>query len=96
MKCVKITIDKRGNEPFLVFGNKEKIQQVFVNIIKNAIEASCESGEIQITLFQEIDYHVITICDQGKGLTETEIERLGTPFYSTKEIGTGVGSFNYI
>ncbi|WP_029192486.1 PAS domain-containing sensor histidine kinase [Paenibacillus harenae] len=68
-----------------------QMKQVFINIIKNAIEAMPEGGEINIHAEQEKDHAIIRIIDQGCGIPEEMISRLGEPFYTTKEGGTGLG-----
>lgn len=75
----------------IIRGSKEKLNQVFINLLKNAIEASPHGGEVSIAAYQHNDKVMIEISDTGIGLSEEEIKRIGTPFYSTKEQGTGLG-----
>ena len=91
MKSVKINILYDENKQFTVYGSTEKIQQVLVNILKNGIEASRESAEIHVSMAKESHLIKIHISDSGDGLSEEQIEQLGTPFYSTKTKGTGLG-----
>lgn len=72
--------------------NKNQIKQVFINIIQNAIEASRINGNIYISL-KEIDSNFIgiEITDEGCGISNDRLKKLGEPFYSTKEKGTGLG-----
>ncbi|WP_227939429.1 PAS domain-containing sensor histidine kinase [Alkalihalobacillus deserti] len=66
------------------------LKQLFINIIKNATEASAKSITIQIK--KDRDEHLsITIIDDGCGIAEDRINKLGEPFYSSKEKGTGLG-----
>lgn len=90
MKNVVLTLTFSG-EGAVVFGNVKKIQQVIVNVLKNAIEASPENSSVAVILHADSQYTYIRIEDNGHGLTEDEIDRLGTPFYSMKEKGTGLG-----
>ncbi|AST90228.1 hypothetical protein BC6307_02485 [Sutcliffiella cohnii] len=71
-------------------GDKEKIRQLFINIFKNCIEAMPEGGTLTASMFcnQQIE---ITIKDTGIGMTESQLLRIGEPFFSTKENGTGLG-----
>lgn len=71
--------------------NPIEFKQVLVNIMKNAIESMKDPGFITINLLKENDYAVIEITDTGVGMSEETISRLGTPFYSLKERGTGIG-----
>lgn len=69
-----------------------QIKQVFINLIKNAIEAmDRNSGKIHIKVYKHINHVVIEIADNGPGISEEDLKRLGEPFYSTKEKGTGLG-----
>ncbi|MFD0869251.1 ATP-binding protein [Paenibacillus residui] len=69
-----------------------KIKQCFINIMKNGIEAMEDGGVLQINAEKRKNELVIDITDQGVGMTQEEIDRLGMPFYSTKEKGTGLGT----
>ena len=73
-------------------GLKLEIQQLLINIIKNAIEAIKSEGEIWISAAKNSNGFVsIQIKDNGVGMTEDQIKKLGNPYYSTKEKGTGLG-----
>ncbi|HEU5141045.1 MAG TPA: PAS domain S-box protein [Bacillales bacterium] len=69
----------------------DKIKQVLINVLKNAIEASEEQGKIFVKVCMKKDKLRIQIADEGKGISEKRLEKLGEPFYSTKEKGTGLG-----
>jgi PAS domain S-box-containing protein len=71
---------------------KNQLKQVFLNILKNAIESMPSGGEIHICLQTEANGEcLISIQDQGCGIPEEHLHRLGQPFYSLKEKGTGLG-----
>ena len=73
-------------------GLKLEIQQVLINIIKNAIEAIKSKGEIRILAYKDInDFVCIEIKDNGVGMSKEQLKKLGSPYYSTKEKGTGLG-----
>lgn len=72
-------------------GSKEKLNQVFINLLKNAIEASPNGGDISIVAYRTNSNIIVEISDYGIGLSSEALKRLGTPFYSTKEKGTGLG-----
>lgn len=86
-----VSIVHKLESDLVIKGNKEKLNQVFINLLKNAIEATPQSGEVSITAYQKSNKVMIEISDTGIGLSEEEIRKLGTPFYSTKEQGTGLG-----
>lgn len=69
-----------------------QLKQVFINIIKNAIEAATNDGTITIVLKQVNDNRInIIIKDNGCGISKVKLKKLGEPFYSSKEKGTGLG-----
>jgi signal transduction histidine kinase len=69
-----------------------KLQQAFLNFIKNAMESILAEGKIVITVDREgKDYIVVSISDTGCGMTAEEIERIFSPEYTTKEKGLGLG-----
>ncbi|WP_162144546.1 ATP-binding protein [Ectobacillus panaciterrae] len=85
-----ITIYK-NLEPCEVKGNVQNLQQVFLNIIKNGIESMSGGGTLKIQTRRERKTVIITIQDTGCGMTNEQILRLGEPYFSTKEKGTGLG-----
>ncbi|MEW9674488.1 ATP-binding protein [Ammoniphilus sp. 3BR4] len=76
----------------LVLCDQNQLKQVFMNIIKNAMESMPNGGElhIQVKLIDHIQISV-SIIDQGCGIPQERLDRLGEPFYTTKEKGTGLG-----
>ena len=72
-------------------GNKNELKQVLINILKNGIEAMKDGGKLNLILERQGSYGVFIIRDTGIGMTEEELSRLGTAFYSLKERGTGMG-----
>jgi PAS domain S-box-containing protein len=68
-----------------------QLKQVFINIIKNSYDAIESAGIIKISVCTEKDFLVIKIYDNGIGISEERLQRLGEPFYSNKEKGTGLG-----
>ncbi len=69
-----------------------KLQQAFLNFIKNAMESITDSGKITITVDKEDKkYILVSITDTGCGMTAEEIERIFSPEYTTKEKGLGLG-----
>ncbi|AOZ87875.1 histidine kinase [Bacillus xiamenensis] len=73
-------------------GIPNELKQVFLNILKNGIEAmDGVRGVIQVTSMLKNNQMMLIFEDQGKGIPEDEIAKLGEPFYTTKEKGTGLG-----
>ncbi|MEH7073118.1 ATP-binding protein [Neobacillus drentensis] len=79
-------------DSYFITCEKNQLKQVFLNILKNAMEAMKEGGEIQISLRRgDKDECIILVQDQGCGIPEELLPRLGEPFYTLKEKGTGLG-----
>ncbi|TWM27151.1 Sporulation kinase E [Bacillus paralicheniformis] len=88
---VRIEKQLSGDLPEILAVSNE-LKQVFLNILKNAIEAMEDAeGFITIRSYFEKDSVFITFEDQGKGISKDVLEKLGEPFYTTKEKGTGLG-----
>jgi len=87
---IKVIKDLRNVDITLV-GKKNLLLKAFFNLIKNAIEAIEKNGIIRIEHFYEENYIHIIISDNGVGICGEELNLLGTPFYSTKSDGTGMG-----
>ncbi|WP_226679789.1 ATP-binding protein [Sutcliffiella horikoshii] len=72
--------------------DRNQMQQCFINLFKNSIEAmKPHGGRLSILITEDKKNIVITIKDTGVGMTSHEINRLGKPYFSTKEEGTGLG-----
>jgi two-component system nitrogen regulation sensor histidine kinase GlnL len=94
---------KRLYDPSLpqVQGDESKLLQVFLNIIKNAVESMLRGGSIEISTSPSKELFgdhgktkrmaLITITDTGKGMSDTETEKIFLPFFTKKKGGTGIG-----
>ncbi|MFN7252392.1 MAG: ATP-binding protein [Anaerobacillus sp.] len=89
MHCVEIDANI---EPSYIKGDTQLLQQCFLNITKNCIEAMPNGGNLLINT-KEIDGDImIEITDTGEGMTKEQLHRLGEPFFTTKgREGTGLG-----
>ncbi|RIW28049.1 GHKL domain-containing protein [Bacillus salacetis] len=90
MGNIEMLLDCSEKELFIHCDNN-KIKQVFINIIKNAIEAMENGGKIALVIKEQERNVNIRITDQGKGIPEEVLSKLGEPFFTTKEKGTGIG-----
>jgi len=70
-----------------------EVKQLFLNLLKNAIEAMPDGGELHVRMYlaESQDAVCIDISDTGHGISETELRSIFRPFYSTKPDGTGLG-----
>lgn len=78
-------------DEYQIAANIIEFKQLLINIIKNAIEASKMGDFVLVKARRVDDFVVITVTDQGQGMSEEEVASLGTPFYSLKSKGTGLG-----
>ncbi|MDQ0163467.1 ATP-binding protein [Aeribacillus alveayuensis] len=73
-------------------GAGNQIKQVLINIVKNAVEALPNGGQIDISVKRLREPKIkIEVADNGVGIPEERIKKMGEPFYTTKEKGTGLG-----
>jgi signal transduction histidine kinase len=87
-----IEVTKELEPDIMVNCEANQIKQVFINIFKNAIEAVPKNGKIDINVTKwEEDTVRIRFTDNGRGIPSELLSRLGEPFYTTKEKGTGLG-----
>lgn len=75
----------------IIVANHIEFKQLFINIIKNAIEASKMGDVVRVTAKKEKQIIDIKVIDRGQGMSEEEVKSLGTPYYSLKSKGTGLG-----
>ncbi|TQK63900.1 two-component system sporulation sensor kinase A [Brevibacillus sp. AG162] len=78
--------------PIAINGEENQVKQVFINILKNSLDAITTNGEISIeTTCLHNNQVLIRFTDNGCGISQELLPRLGEPFYTTKEKGTGLG-----
>ena len=86
-----IRIESSIQDQLHMNGNRAELKQILVNIMKNGIEAMKDNGLLTVRLYSNLGEIFIEIIDTGMGMTKEQIHKVGTPFYSTKDKGTGVG-----
>ncbi|RLB68495.1 MAG: sensor histidine kinase [Deltaproteobacteria bacterium] len=81
------------DEPVVVSGDRGRIEQVLVNLIRNAVDAmrECENRDLNIQILAHEQEAEIIIEDSGTGIVEKNLEELFNPFFTTKEVGEGLG-----
>ncbi|GGG87026.1 PAS domain S-box protein [Paenibacillus radicis (ex Gao et al. 2016)] len=75
----------------LVSCEENQLKQVFINLLKNGIEAMPNGGRIHAHVARKQDQITISITDEGIGIPEDMIAKIGSPFFTGKESGTGLG-----
>jgi signal transduction histidine kinase len=87
---VTIKRDYQG-VPFLVNSFGSELNQVWTNIIDNAVDAMGGKGELRIRTYREDDCVVVEIADNGPGIPEKVLPHIYEPFFTTKGVGEGTG-----
>ncbi|MCM3639598.1 MULTISPECIES: ATP-binding protein [Priestia] len=91
LKNIDFLYDEQTNNAS-VYGNKNHLIQVLLNVFKNAIEAMDKPGNIYITIKTAQDNHIfIEVRDEGVGISKDRLEHIGEPFFTLKEKGMGLG-----
>jgi len=87
----EIRFENNCTDDCIVLGDEQRLQQVFVNLLSNARDASPNNTTIRIE--SSVDRHSVTIkvTDEGTGIDPDKIEQIFEPFFTTKEVGKGTG-----
>jgi len=96
-KDLKIELKNSSKEKYFINGDNEQLHRVFLNLIKNSIEAIQEKkqkvtnlqGKINIEIIKNNEYIVIKMLDNGTGFND--IKNITKPYFTTKRDGTGLG-----
>jgi two-component system phosphate regulon sensor histidine kinase PhoR len=95
---ISFSIKKGCETPLLVFGDKEKLRQVLINLVDNAVKYGKQDGEVVASMYNTDDTHILTeISDDGMGIPEQHLDRIFERFYRTNEgrsrdvTGSGLG-----
>ena len=87
---IAIMTDFKNNDVTIV-GKKNQFKKAFFNLIKNAFESMDGEGTLMITHESVNNEVIVTIQDTGVGIPKDKLDLLGTPFFTTKDLGTGLG-----
>ncbi len=89
----RATLVRETSEMPLVVGAARKLEQVFVNLLMNAVQALPEGRTGQVTIRTESDEAgaIVTIADDGVGIARAHLDRVFDPFFTTKPVGVGTG-----
>lgn len=87
---VKVSFIHKMKNPDVMIDN-EQMMQVLTNLEKNAIEAMPKGGELKVEVFDKDNEVFINISDTGTGIEQQHMEKIFTPFFTTKEVGKGTG-----
>jgi two-component system sporulation sensor kinase B len=87
-----IVLSSNLQDDIVIETDRGQMQQALINLIKNAVEATPSDGVVSVCLTGQDHYAQIVITDNGKGMTKEQISKIGTLFFTTKEMGTGIGT----
>lgn len=71
--------------------DEEEIRQLILNLVRNGLDAMSSKGTLTISTYTANNEVVLTVRDEGKGISPDVMQKLGTPFFTTKDNGTGLG-----
>lgn len=91
LKRRRVIVSKDVQQIPKITADPEKLQQVFLNLLINAIDAMPEGGKLSIALERDGAFSLVRIADSGGGIPRDQIERIFEPFYTTKPAGRGNG-----
>jgi len=80
-----------GSKTLLIPGDANLLKSAFLNLLVNALQAMPEGGILKTSLSQRDDKAVIAISDTGVGIAEENLDKIFSPFFTTKEKGNGLG-----
>jgi PAS domain S-box-containing protein len=79
------------NEVEDILLDEKEIRQLVLNLVRNGLEAMDTGGKLTIRTYMNQSDVVLTVSDQGHGIATEHLDKIGTPFFTTKEEGTGLG-----
>ncbi|MEM7220454.1 MAG: ATP-binding protein [Pseudomonadota bacterium] len=86
-----ITVEKRFDEVPDIYCSPSRLNQVFINLITNAVQAMGEGGELTLSTSSRGDWVEVVIEDTGCGIAEENLSKIMDPFFTTKPVGKGTG-----
>lgn len=89
-RTVRVDTPAHGRGPFWVQGDQDALEQLFLNLLINGVQATESGGRVEIQVEVDDDA-VVTISDTGCGIPEDALDRVFEPFYSTKPDRAGLG-----
>jgi signal transduction histidine kinase len=89
-KNIRVTREYRDDVPTIA-GNAGELNQVWTNLIDNALDALAESGQLRVQISSDDWGIVVKIIDNGAGIPEDIRHRIFDPFFTTKDVGEGTG-----
>ncbi|MFZ5998110.1 MAG: GAF domain-containing sensor histidine kinase [Nitrospirota bacterium] len=86
-----ITVVREFKKPCSIKGDHDRLKQAFLNILSNSCQAMTSGGVLKVSTGHTNNKVVVRIEDTGVGIDENDIEKIFDPFYTTKDMGNGLG-----
>jgi signal transduction histidine kinase len=85
-----VTLARTGG-PVVARGDARRLKEALLNLVANALEATPREGSVEVGVSRDDAQAVMTVRDTGKGISVEDLARIGTPFFTKREGGTGLG-----
>ena len=88
--------DIEGDDDVCIYADRGQMEQVLINLLKNAVEASDSASQMVRCCYRKVcidgrERDVLRVEDNGKGILPDVLERIFVPFFTTKKNGSGIG-----
>ena len=90
-KDISLINEISNEEEVYIMGDYNRLKQVFINLFKNCYESIENKGIVKISAYIKNNYYIVTIFDNGIGMSDETIKNIKHVFYTTKKYGSGVG-----
>jgi two-component system NtrC family sensor kinase len=80
-----------GDTAYRVLGDHQNLEQLFLNLLMNAHEATAPGGTLGVGVTRDGEHVTVTIADSGPGIAPELLEKIFEPFFTTKQRGSGLG-----
>jgi PAS domain S-box-containing protein len=87
----RVTVERDLSSECVLVGDPEKLKQVILNLVVNALEAMKDGGALRVRVACGPDEVQLTVADSGTGIDAASLSQVFDPFFTTKEAGTGLG-----
>lgn len=88
---VTLSVQAEIEQSLRFLGDRNGLRQVFLNLVKNALEAMSDGGALELSCFRRKDQICFAVKDTGRGMSPEEQECIFEPYYTTRARGTGLG-----
>ena len=86
-----VTLQAPDDLGLYLYGDRSQLQQVFINLLLNAIQASARNSNVKVSVEEDLNNISVSVSDEGIGIEENELDKIFDPFYSSKQVGDGYG-----